>query len=73
MSDINKKYLYIYKFSTGDLKEKKMSPLATRVKTVKILLIVIRINNTRLSVYSLFFFCILQQTGSLVGVNLFNA
>lgn len=49
MSDISKKYLYIYKFSTGNLKEKTCFPLATRVKTVKIFLLIGINKNTRLS------------------------
>ncbi len=38
-----KRDLFVFKFPTGDLKESKYFPLATRVKTVKILLVVIRI------------------------------
>ena len=73
-----KKDLLISKFPTGDFKEILLFPLAIWVKTVKILLLPKFpggriVNNTRLSVNNFIFLCLLQQTGSLVGVNLFNA
>ena len=46
---------------------------ATRVKTVNIFLVNIRAKNTRLSVDIFFSYCLLRQTGALVGVNLFDA
>lgn len=50
-----KRDLFISKSSTGDLKENIDFPLATRVKTVKIILFIIN-NNIRLSVNNFYFF-----------------